>query len=158
MLFLPGFSDQEVTTVEVALPLLAEVFGARVKLMLVPEVTVTVSDSLSVALRATVAMLELAGAAAAMPVAIKTATATAEKKAKLCKCAFMVLSLPGTAKLMIRLGRPILGQKSKFGTQSQYSQRLVLRRDYQRHLQSPVSLPGQHQKLHHRERRGRRDL
>src|SRR6185437_8544786 len=141
MLFLPGFSDQEVTTVEVPLPLLAAVFGARVKLMLVPEVIATVSDSFSVALRATVAMLELAGAAVALPAAIKTAMAIAEKKAKLCKCAFMVLSLPGTAKLRIRLGRPILGQKSKFGTQGQYSQRPVVRRDYQRHLESLMSLP-----------------
>src|SRR5690348_10393767 len=133
MLFLPGFSDQEVTTVEVPLPLLAAVFGASVKLMLVPDVTLTVSDSFSVALSATVAMLELAGAAVASPAASNTATATAEKKAKLCKCAFMVLSLPETAELRIRLGRPILGQKSKFGTQGQYSQRLVIRRDYQRH-------------------------
>jgi hypothetical protein len=54
-----------------------------------------VSDSFSVALSATVAMLELAGAAVAMPAAIKTATATAVKKAKLCKCAFMFISLPG---------------------------------------------------------------
>src|SRR5690348_8360884 len=93
MLFLPGFSDQEVTTVEVPLPLLAAVFGASVKLMLVPEVTVTVSDSFSVALSATVAMLELAGAAAAIPADIKTATTIADKKAKLCKCAFIVYFL-----------------------------------------------------------------
>src|SRR5512146_3081949 len=137
MLFLPGFNDQAVVMVELLLPLLAAVFGASVKLMLVPELTVTVSDSFSVALSATVAIFELPGPAAALNDGSNSASA--QTKARLRMSAFIFLSLPGTAKPRIRLGRPILGQCPNLGREASIRSRLVSRRDYERHLAALMS-------------------
>src|SRR6185437_17107266 len=146
MLFLPGFSDQAVVMLELLLPLLAAVFGASVKLMLVPELTVTVSDSFSVALSATVAMFELAGPAAALNGGSNTTSA--QTKAKLRMSAFIFLSLPGTAKPRVRLGRPILGQCPNLGREASIRSRPVIRRDYERHLAPSCHQTGQPRRGH----------
>src|SRR6185437_475909 len=120
MLFLPGFSDQAVVMVELLLPLLAALFGASVKLMLVPEFTVTVSDSFSVALRATAAIFELAGPAAALNAGSNTTAA--QTKAKLRMGAFILSFLSWNGETTHSPGSSNPGPMSKFGTRTQYSQ------------------------------------
>src|SRR5512146_3523064 len=93
MLFLPGFSAQEVVMLEMALPLLAAVLGRRAKLMLLPEFTITVSDSFKVALNTTVAMLELPGAASASRAENTSTMETAANKANLRIMTYFSLSL-----------------------------------------------------------------
>lgn len=77
----PGFNTHAVVTVDVAPPGLEVVLGAKVKLMVVPALTVTVKDSCSVAFNCTFATLELAVAATAMLLSRATVIATAASPA-----------------------------------------------------------------------------
>src|SRR6185437_13907435 len=118
MLLLPGFSDQEVVRLEVPLPLFPAVLGARVKLMLVPDIRVTVSDSFNVAFNVTVPILELTGAAAALPTANATRNVSATTNANFRMCVFICLPCLQQRNDGFDLVRPILGQTSKCGTRS----------------------------------------